>query len=251
MGKHSLRDGTSSFDVAVLKPEQPSRVVLFAVGSGGNPERHAPLLAALVARGCMVVAPHFERLLSSSPTEEDLVLRARRLRLALDSVALPEVPIVGVGHSIGATMLLALAGGRVWMRAGQPVAIAPDERLERLVLMAPVTGFFQAPGALDAVRTPLLVWAGEHDTITPPAQAEFLQHALGERVPVDLRIVEGAGHFSFMNLPPPQTTEPLPDREAFLTRLTAEVCEFLTCAALVERNAAKDNSGIRSGGEAE
>jgi hypothetical protein len=165
MGKHSLRDGTSSFDVTVLKPEQPSRVVLFAVGSGGNPERHAPLLAALVARGCMVVAPHFERLLSSSPTEEDLVLRARRLRLALDSVALPEVPIVGVGHSIGATMLLALAGGRVWMRAGQPVAIAPDERLERLVLMAPVTGFF--PGARRAGRgahaAPRVGWRARHD----------------------------------------------------------------------------------------
>lgn len=227
MRKLSLRDGTASFDVSAFEVEQPSRVVLFAVGGGGNPERHAPLLAGLVERGCSIVAPHFERLVSPRPTDDELLLRARRLKLALDTVARPGVPVVGVGHSIGTTMLIALAGGQVWTRPGQPLPIAPDARVERLALMAPATGFFQAPGALDAVQTPLLVWAGENDTITPPAQAELLKQALGDRVPVDLHVVEGAGHFSFMNVLPPQVTDPITNRDAFLARLTSEIGRFV------------------------
>jgi pimeloyl-ACP methyl ester carboxylesterase len=133
---------------------------------------------------------------------------------------------VGIGHSIGATMLLALAGGRVWMRADGPLDIPPEERLERLALMAPATGFFRAPGALDRVRARILVWAGARDTITPPSHAELLVHDIGARVAVDLRIVDGAGHFSFMHVPPPQTLEPLGDHDAFLAELTSEICRF-------------------------
>jgi len=125
-------------------------------------------------------------------------------------------------------MLLALAGGTMWIGPGQPLSIAPDARIDRLALLAPATGYFQAPGALDAVRTPILAWAGTKDVITPPAQAELLRDSLAPRVPVDLRITSDAGHFSFMNVLPPQSTEPLTDRDAFLTELTAKVCSFVT-----------------------
>lgn len=225
--KRALQDGQASFDVTVLEAARPSRVVLFAVGGGGNPERHAPLLEALGARGCSVVAPHFDRLTSPRMTEELFLLRCRRLKLTLESVARTGLPVVGVGHSIGAAVLLALAGGQVWMSPGAPLPIAPDQRLERLALLAPATGFFAAPGALDAVRTPLLVWVATDDSITPPAQAQLLADALGERLPVVLRSEPGAGHFSFLHTPPPQTTEPLADREEFLARLTVDVCDFL------------------------
>jgi pimeloyl-ACP methyl ester carboxylesterase len=159
------------------------------------------------------------------PTDEQLLVRGRRLRLALDSVARPDVPVVGVGHSLGATTLLALAGGDVWTRPGGPLPIARDGRLTRLALMAPATGFFEAPGALDSVRVPLLVRVGDEDVVTPPAQAELLKRVLGERV--DLRVAAGAGHFSFMHVPPPHVTEPLADREAFLSGLVSEVCAFV------------------------
>lgn len=215
------------FDVTVFDAQPASRVVLFAVGGGGNPERHAPLLSALAERGCAVVAPHFERLVSPTPTDEHLVLRARRLKLAVDSVACFKAPVVGVGHSIGATMLLALAGGEVWMRPGARLPIERDERIARLALITPATNFFQAPGALDSVRTPLLVWAGTNDTITPPAQAEFLSRTLGPRLPVDLRVVEGAGHFSFMNTLPPHVSDSLALRQTFLKGLASEVCRFV------------------------
>jgi pimeloyl-ACP methyl ester carboxylesterase len=227
MSERTLQDGTASFRVTLLEVAQPSRLVLFAVGGGGDPERHAPLLEALLARGCSVVAPHFERLTSLVMTEELLLLRGRRLALALDAVARPGLPIVGAGHSIGAAALLALAGGQTWMRPGAPLPMARDARLERLALLAPATGFFAVPGALEAVCAPLLVWAATEDTITPPAQAQLLADVLGARLRVDLRVEQGAGHFSFLHAPPPHTVEPLPDREAFLARLTAAVCDFL------------------------
>jgi alpha-beta hydrolase superfamily lysophospholipase len=227
MSQRTLQDGTASFDVTVLEPARPSRVVLFAVGAGGNPGRHAGLLEALVARGCSVVAPHFERLTSPLMTDELLLLRGRRLKLALDALAAPGLPIVGAGHSIGAAVLLALAGGQLWMRPGAPLPMAGDVRLERLALLAPATSFFAVPGALDAVRTPLLVWAAAEDAITPPAQAQLLADVLGARLRVDLRVEQGAGHFSFLHVPPPQSSEPLPDREAFLARLSTEVSDFL------------------------
>ena len=116
MPKLSLRDEAETFDVTVLGASASCRVVLFAVGAGGNPERHLPLLTSLAEHGCTVVAPHFERLQSPNVTDRDLLLRARRLRQALDAFAPAGMLVAGVGHSIGTTLLLALAGGQVWMR---------------------------------------------------------------------------------------------------------------------------------------
>jgi pimeloyl-ACP methyl ester carboxylesterase len=223
----SLRDDGESFDVTILEAAHPQRLVLFAVGAGGNPERHAPLLGFLAAAGCCVVAPHFARLVSPRPTEAELLLRARRLRIALDAVARDGVPVAGVGHSIGATILVALAGGQVWMRAGERLSIAVDARLSRLALFAPPTGFFRVPGALDAVAIPILVWAGALDHLAPREHAQLLVDTIGTRFPVDLRLIEGAGHFSFMDLPPPLAAEPLADRDALLADVRMETQRFV------------------------
>lgn len=225
MSRISAEDGSDSFDVTLLEASAPSRVVLFAVGRGGDPERHLPLLASLVEHGATVVAPHFE-MIPPTPSEADLLLRARRLSLALDAARVPAAPVAGMGHSIGATVLLGLAGAQLWTRAGQRVHISPCQRIDRLVLLAPATGFVRAPGALDGVNAQILAWAGTEDRIAPPAGVEFLKEAVGERAVVDVRIVEGGGHFSFMNSPPPQTTEPLADRERFLERLAVDVARF-------------------------
>jgi predicted dienelactone hydrolase len=227
MQTQTLQDGSESFEVSVHEAARISPVVLFAVGAGGKPERHATLLDALAKSGCTVVAPHFERLASPVPSEVDLTLRARRLSLALDAFVQPGTTAVGVGHSIGAATLVALAGAQMWLGPGRRVNIAPDGRLTRLALLAPPTGFFQAPEALDAVRVPILAWAGSEDGITPPAQTEWLAHAMSGWQTVDVRVTAGAGHFSFMDLPPPQTTEPLPNKQAFLREYSSEVCRFL------------------------
>ncbi len=223
----TLQDGADSFKITVHEAARISPVVLFAVGAGGQPERHATLLSALAESGCTVVAPHFERLASPVPREADLTLRARRLSLALDAFVQPGTTATGVGHSIGAATLVALAGAQMWLGPGRRVNIAPDNRLARLALLAPPTGFFQAPGALDAVRVPILAWAGSEDSITPPAQTEWLAHAMRDWQTVDVRVTDGAGHFSFMDLPPPQTTELLPNKQAFLREHSSEVCKFV------------------------
>jgi len=48
MQRQTLQDGTESFTVSVHKAARISPVVLFAVGAGGQPERHDTLLDALV-----------------------------------------------------------------------------------------------------------------------------------------------------------------------------------------------------------
>jgi predicted dienelactone hydrolase len=227
MRTQTLQDGAESFIVSVHEAAENSPVVLFAVGAGGQPERHATLLNALAESGCTVVSPRFERLASSIPTEADLTLRARRLSLTLDAFVQPGATAAGVGHSIGAATLVALTGAQMWLGTGRRVDITSDSRLTRLALLATPAGFFQAPGALDAVRVPILAWVGSKDGITPPALTEWLAHAVRDWQTVDVRVTDGADHFSFMDLPPPQTTEPLPNKQAFLREHSSEVCKFV------------------------
>ena len=113
MHTQTLKDGSESFEVSLHKSQEVSPVVLFAVGAGGNPERHITLLELLAESGCTVVAPHFQRLSSLVPTEADLTLRARRLRIALDAFVQPGASVAGIGHSIGAAILIALSGGQM------------------------------------------------------------------------------------------------------------------------------------------
>jgi len=82
----------------------------------------------------------------------------------------------------------------MWLGPDRLVNIAPDGRLTRLALLAPPTGFFQAPGALNSVQIPILAWAGFKDGITPPANTEWLAHAMRRQI-VEVRITVGAGHF--------------------------------------------------------
>lgn len=227
MRTQTLNDGAESFEVSVREAQVISPVVLFSVGAGGNPERHMTLLDALAESGCTVVAPHFQRLASPVPTEAELTLRARRLRLALDAFVQPGATAVGIGHSIGAATLVALAGGQMWLGPGRPINIAADPRLTRLGLLAPPTGFFQAPGALDTVRVPILVWVGSKDVITPPTQSAWLAQAMHGWQTVEVRVTDGAGHFSFMDQVPPQTVEPLQNKQTFLRQHSSEVCRFV------------------------
>jgi pimeloyl-ACP methyl ester carboxylesterase len=135
--------------------------------------------------------------------------------------------MVGIGHSIGATLLLALAGGQMWMKDGQRFPVIRDERLKKLVLFSPPTDFFQVPKALEQVQAAVQTWAGSIDTITPPQQIEALRKELPPEVHFEIHIVEGAGHFSFMNILPPNIVDSMKDRETFLTDLGAEVCNFV------------------------
>lgn len=222
-----VRDGAESFDVSVRGTETSAITVLFAVGAGGNPERHVTLLNTLAAEGCFVIAPHFERLASPVPTEEELARRARRLSLTLDALKGAGSVAVGVGHSIGASTLLAMVGAQMWLGPGKQMTINLNEHLTRLALLAPPTGFFHAPGALEAVRLAVLVMCGSHDHITPPTQSEWLAENMPDRRTIEVRIIEGAGHFSYMDLPPPYIVDSMPNKSDFLNEHAKAICEFL------------------------
>lgn len=221
-----LNDKGLGFEATLLRATKPICTVLFAAGSGGHPIRHKQLLVSLLQNQCTVIAPHFDRILTPMPRGEELILRARKLKAALDYVFEPNVPAVGLGHSIGATLLLSLAGGKIWLSRTECLPIPYDNRLQKLVLFAPPTGFFQAPSALHEVQIPLQIWTGASDKITPPKQAQFLQSQLAKKVPLDFKVVEGAGHFSFMNSLPPHVIDTMSNREEFLNELAKETFRF-------------------------
>jgi pimeloyl-ACP methyl ester carboxylesterase len=206
-----------------LQADAPRLAVLFAAGAGGDPRRHRGLLQTLAAHGCDVLAPQFERIAAPAPTLAELSLRSARLLAALEEVAVRGLPVAGIGHSIGATLLLGLAGGEIWTQAAEHLPSPRDARLGKLVLFAPPTRFFAAPGALAHVRVPVQAWAAAADTITPPSQVDFL----AAHLQVERHLAAGAGHFSFMDELPPHVTDPLPDRPAFLAGVAAEVLRFL------------------------
>jgi pimeloyl-ACP methyl ester carboxylesterase len=227
-----IRDGGKSFRVTVIVAEQtPGCVVLFAVGRGGNPLRHLPLLRSLAGRGCTIIAPHEDMLASSIPTKAELDARTRRLETAAAEFCKTDLPMVGIGHSIGTVALLALAGGEAQTFAGDPVMSGSRLKFDRLALFAPLSVFFRRPGALKSVRVPIGIWAGAKDSITPPAEAELLKAMLELQAPIEIRVDEEAGHFSYMDELPPNVSDSHPDRRTFLAKLADEVGEFV-CATV-------------------
>ncbi|MCK9897800.1 hypothetical protein [Frankia sp. AgB32] len=212
-------------DALTLGAPDARRVVLFAAGAGGDPERHRPLLKYLAAHGARVVAPYFERIIPAEATTAQLLARPLGLVAALREHAAADPPVAAVGHSIGGWAALCLAGATPWSSDGTPMDVSREPRVSRLALYAPAVGWFAAPGALDAVTVPTLVYAGELDRITPVEQIRGLTKAPAR---VDVTVVPGAGHFSFMSIPPPGTIEdPAFDRNRFLVQLARETQQFL------------------------
>ncbi|QDY44230.1 alpha/beta hydrolase (plasmid) [Candidatus Pantoea soli] len=227
------------FAVTVLRVEGATQCVLFAPGRGGDPVRHMAFLQSLAARGISVVAPHFALLTSPFPAGAELLERVQRLHLAAETFCTDGISVSGVGHSLGAVILLIYAGAIATTRARDAVSFEGPTLLERLVLLAPPADFFHAPHALTALNTPLQMWAGDKDVITPPAQARFLQAAVADRVCAELHIVENAGHFTFMNTLPPQVTDPHPSRNDFLQALAENVSQFLLLSCETEYTRSK------------
>lgn len=217
--------GGSEMRVLTLGPTGQRRVVLFAAGAGGDPERYRPLLEYLAKHSCQVIAPYFERFVAGRATTAELLARPAGLIEALHRWAAPDAAVAAVGHSIGGWAALCLAGATPWPRDGSPLEVPREPRVDRLVLYAPAVGWFAAPGALDAVKVPMRVYAGELDTVTPVEQAVHLKTASAD---VDLCVVPKAGHFSFMHtLPPGTADDPAFDRSRFLSGLTQTTLEFV------------------------
>ena len=223
-------------------------LVVISHGSGGSHLLYRTIAAYLAKHGYVVALPEHpgnnrnDNALNG--TVENLVNRPRHIRLTIDAVAAdahfkgqvqPDATAV-IGHSMGGYTALAVAGGEPWTEKGERVAVDADGRVKALVLLAPATGWFMPDNALSRVNIPILLLVGEHDRITPPWQGELVLDGVPDRSRVTYRVIENAGHFSFLSpFPPamrsskfPPSTDPEGfDREKFHDTLNAELLAFL------------------------
>ncbi|WP_213816718.1 hypothetical protein [Glaciihabitans sp. dw_435] len=204
--------------MVILQPlTAPRGIVVFGSGAGGRPERYRDLLDGFAGAGFTVIAPPGERFDPRSVTTEQLQARVSVMKTALSDYGHEHLPVVAAGHSVGGWAALSLAGAQPWTRDGQPIEVATEDRVSRLILFAPTLGWFQAPSALARVRTPMFVHAGTADVMTPAPSAELLRAA---PVPLNVRVHENVGHYDFMTeLPPSMQPTPGLDHAAFLREL--------------------------------
>lgn len=210
----------------ILAPTgNPRGIVLFGPGAGGDPARYTTLLEAAAAAGFIVAAPAHERFDTRTVTDEQVRERAVGLAEALIEAGRENLPVVATGHSVGAWAALCLAGAQPWGRNRQPIPVPVEPRVTKVVALAPTVGWFQAPGALDNLRVPVVVLAGTADMVTPPATADILRAAPAA---VSVQTYEGVGHLDFLSaLPPAVAPTPGLDHEAFIASLTDDFVKTL------------------------
>lgn len=225
----SRKDENGDYVISIFHASTPSRTVLFAAGAGGDPFRHRQLLTRLAEQGLTVIAPQFGRLANSLVGTQELAQRFQRLEQAFDLAnqyqQKTDKSVAALGHSLGATMLIGLAGGHLWTRDKSKVDARITRQIDAMVLLAPALDFFRAPGALSDLNTSVQVWAGSRDSVTPATSVGLLERALGSRCRT--AIIDGAGHFSFMDEPPPHIVDPMEHRDVFLEELAESAGRYL------------------------
>jgi predicted dienelactone hydrolase len=242
--------GPYSIDTALNSPieEGSFPLVIISHGSGGSPLVYRTIGACLAKNGYIVAMPEHPGNNRDNNelngTVENLVNRPRHIRLTIDAVssgthfknrAQPDNTAI-IGHSLGGYTALAVAGGQPWTRKGQKIEVESDKRAKALVLMAPATGWYMPEDALRNVKTPILLLVAEHDRFTPGWQGELVLDRVPDRDQVTYKVIENAGHFSFLSpFPPamrnpnfPPSTDPEGfEREKFHEKLNAELLVFL------------------------
>ncbi|SDY27012.1 alpha/beta hydrolase family protein [Hymenobacter psychrophilus] len=244
--------------VAVAAPVAagPWPVVLLSHGTGSSGLVHRNLALFLARQGYVVGMPehpHNNRDDNAwANTRQNLVARPHHLQLALEVLlanaalapALRSQAVALIGHSLGAYTSLALAGGQPWSRPvdspdGVTHAIpvpAANAQVRALILLAPAVPWFAPAGALANVRLPILLVVSGQDEFLPPAHAEIIRRGVPDPDQLDFRLIENAGHYSFLSpFPPARVSPAFPpsqdppgfDRVRFHEVLYEEVLAFL------------------------
>lgn len=197
--------------------------ILFAAGGGGSPARHQGLIGHLRDAGYTVIAPEFVMLKVPRATAEEM---GERIAIMADALASadPDLPLYGVGHSLGGALLIAFAGAGMWHGPGMRLPVPHEPRLARVVALAPPVEFFLAPGAAEKLAVPLLLRSAGQDAITPPQSHEAFVRRL--RCPVDFAVEPLAGHFSYMDVQPPGAIDSLADGAAFRDGIAEAIIGF-------------------------
>lgn len=207
-------------------------LVVISHGSGGGPGSHADTALALASAGFVVAAPmhtgdnYADQ--SAVGTPDWLVARSRHVPIVIDYLvkawpdhARIDASKIGMfGFSAGAFTALTTIGGtpdlaliadhcartpelacELWKPGRTEVLMADsfsrDPRVRAAVIAAPGYGFTFVPDGLAKVTVPVQIWSGTMDNNVPTTtNAVSVQAALGPKA--DLRVVTGAGHFSFL-----------------------------------------------------
>jgi predicted dienelactone hydrolase len=227
-------------------------LVLISHGSGGSPLLYRTLALYLARNGFVVGMPKHPfnnwRDNSLEGQADNLANRPRHIQRAIDwffderHAFTLEENFASIGHSMGGCTALTMAGGVPTSKetTGQmrKIEVEHDSRLKALVLLAPATTWFGAEGALSKVDAPILMYIGDRDERTPyNPHARVVLDGLPDKTKILCKIVEKAGHFSFLSPFPKRmvrefypASQDLPgfDRLRFLDELNAEVLDFLS-----------------------
>ena len=242
--------GPYSLDVAMDAPINDGSfpLVIISHGSGSTPYAYRTIASFLVRHGYVVALPeHYGNNRNHNDladSDENLVYRPGHVRLAIDAIA-ADAQFSGqvqtdnsaiIGHSMGGYTALAVAGGRPWTQQRQPLEVESDGRVKALVLMAPAAFWYQPEGSLSDVDLPIFVLTAEHDPYTPSAQVEAILGDIPEPSRITHRVIENAGHFSFLSPFPPEmrdanfrpSVDPDGfDREGFHEVLNRDLLDYL------------------------
>lgn len=195
--------------VAAAKPASGVTVLIFN-GNGGNRAMRAPLAAQLAARGIASFLFDYRGYGGNpgAPSEEGLASDARAARTYLASRDdVDQHRVVYFGESLGSAVAVSLAVER------PPYALILRSPFTSLVDMGrhhypvlPVALLlrdrFPSLDRIAAVRSPLLVIAGDRDTIVPISQSERLYAAASS--PKQLVVLEGLDHNDYELLAGPR-----------------------------------------------
>ena len=249
--------GPFQLDVSInAKPiEEKVPLVLISHGSGGGNLLYRTIAHYLARNGFVVGMPEhpFNNFNNNTleGTVENLKNRPRHINIAMDwffeheifSRVIKEDSISIIGHSTGGCTALSVAGGIPTSLPneasdGRPrqIKVEHNRRIKSLVLLAPGTVWFKEKGALDGVDIPILMLAAEKDQFILPSQNQIVVDGVADSSKVEYRIVENAGHFSFLSPFPEFMISPdfFPaldpvgfDRQKFHEELNLEILNFL------------------------
>jgi fermentation-respiration switch protein FrsA (DUF1100 family) len=194
-------DGVSlgAWFVPASAPATNITVIVFN-GNAGHRGHRAPLGRALAARGIASLLLDYRGYggNSGSPSERGLMLDAQAARTWLD--ARPDVDrtrVVYFGESLGSGVAVQLSASRppraLILRSPYTSLVDLGRRhYPWLPVSLLLRDRFASIDVIPRVRVPLLVIAGERDTIIPASNSERLFAAANE--PKHLEVIDGADH---------------------------------------------------------
>lgn len=222
-------------------------LVIISHGGGGSHLVYRTVARHLAQNGYVVAMPeHHKNNRNDNSLEgenSNITLRTGHIRLVIDTLlchaqfatSIDTHRIFMIGHSMGGCTALAVAGAVPWSMDRQKIPVTHDERVKGLVLFAPAAAWFQHPESFQKVNLPILVFAAQHDTVTPRWQAEMIKQRATNPFFVHVKLVKNAGHLSFLapfpesmkneNFPP-SLDPPGFDRAAFHETLKVDVLNF-------------------------